>query len=60
MTVPVFVADGVTNPLVFTVAMDGSLLVQLLPFIGLTVQIAGAPPVQRISYPDENPIADIT
>lgn len=41
------------------VAIDGSLLVQLFPLMGLMVHVAGTPPVQRIAEPLENPIADM-
>jgi len=52
-------AEGVTKAEVFTLATEVSLLVQLLPFNGETVQIATTPPAQSEADPEEKPIGVI-
>lgn len=56
---PGVLADGVTSPPVFTVAMPVLLLVHALPLMGETVHVAGMPPVHRTADPVEKPMADI-
>ena len=60
VVVPRLIAEGITIPLVLIVAIDGSLLVQSLPHIGCTVQVAGIPPLHLTPYMEEYPMGDLT